>query len=160
MSAITIEAAQANLDEAQASVEKARVILEQVKALTKPTVLRLPEICVELQPGERYAGPVLDAEGKVMHHLVLMAARPGKKLSWDDAMAWATGVGGRLPTRQEQALLFANCKPHLDACWHWSSQEHEEDASYAWYCDFDYGSQNRDRKSYEGGAVSVRRLTA
>lgn len=160
MSAITIEAAQANLDEAQASVEKARVILEQVKALTKPTALRLPEICIELQPGERYVGPVLDADGKVTHHLVLMATRPSRKLSWGDAMAWADGVGGQLPTRQEQALLFANCRPHLDACWHWSSQEHEEDASSAWYCNFSHGTQGYYHESYEGSAVAVRRLTA
>jgi hypothetical protein len=111
-----------------------------------------------LQPGERYAGIVLDADGEPIHHLVLMAQRPTDKLNWQAATDWATNIGGTLPTRQEQALLYANCKPHLKADWHWSSETHADDASYAWYCIFGNGSQGNDHKSYEGCAVAVRRL--
>ena len=100
---------------------------------------------IELQPGEHYAGVVLDTEGKVMHHLVLMAQKPNSKLNWQDAMDWATSAGGHLPTRQEQALLYANCKPYLQPVWHWSCESHEEDASYAWYCTFDNGYQDFNR---------------
>jgi hypothetical protein len=113
---------------------------------------------IELQPGEHYAGVVLDTEGKVMHHLVLMAQKPNGKLNWKDAMDWAASAGGHLPTRQEQALLYANCKPHLQPGWHWSCESHEEDASYAWNCNFGYGDQLISRKSYEGSAVAVRRF--
>ena len=113
---------------------------------------------LNLQPGEHYAGVVLDESGNVKHHLVLMAARPDKKLAWDDAHAWATSVGGVLPTRQEQALLFANCKPHLQAEWHWSSETYEGDASFAWGCNFSLGNQSNDLKSYEVSAVAVRRF--
>jgi hypothetical protein len=110
-----------------------------------------------LQAGEHYAGVVLDESGNVKHHLVLMAARPDKKLAWEESHAWATSIGGVLPTRQEQSLLFANCKPHLKAEWHWSSETYESDASYAWVCYFNGGSQYGTHKSYEGSAVAVRR---
>ena len=112
----------------------------------------------DLQPGEHYAGVVLDESGQVTHHLVLMAPRPDKKLQWQAAMDWAASVGGALPTRQEQALLYANCKPHLNPQWHWSSQTHPDDAPCAWCCDFDDGTQDTNRKSYEGSAVAVRRV--
>jgi len=111
-----------------------------------------------LQPGEHYAGVVLNESGQVTHHLVLMAPRPDGKFQWQAAMDWAASVGGALPTRQEQALLYANCKPHLKPDWHWSSETHADDASYAWYCDFYYGGQSDHLKSYEGSAVAVRRV--
>ncbi|WP_298702609.1 DUF1566 domain-containing protein [uncultured Variovorax sp.] len=127
----TLEAVKAR----QAELDK--MIKElQLRAEAIVTTITTPETHIELRAGEHYAGAVLDETGRIEHHLVLMAARPSERLNWDDAMKWATEVGGVLPDRQEQALLFANCKPHLEAAWHWSSQAHEEDASYAWYCDF------------------------
>lgn len=122
------------------------------------TTLQLPATAIELRPGERYAGPVLDAEGRIQHHLVLLPDWPERRLNWQDAKAWAESLGAQLPTRQEQALLYANCKPHLKRTWHWSSEEHEEDASCAWGCLFDGGGQGGDRESFEGSAVAVRRL--
>jgi len=165
MSRITLEAALAQLEEAQtnaqkaqAGVEQAQKIIEEMKARAKPTVLKLPEVTITLAPGERYVGPVLDADGNVKHHLVLLADKPEGRLNWNDAEAWAEKVGGSLPTRQEQSLLFANCNPHLEASWHWSSESHENDASSAWYCYFLDGSQNCIHKSNEGSAVAVRRV--
>jgi len=122
--------------------------------------IELAGITIELQPGERYAGPVLDADGKVLHHLVLMAQRPASDLNWQAAIDWADSVGGALPSRQEQALLYANCKPHLQARWHWSSETHESDASSAWGCYFGYGGQGYGHKSSDGSAVAVRRFNA
>lgn len=122
------------------------------------STIHLPAASIELHPGERYAGPVLDEKGQIKHHLVLLPARPEQRLSWQDAMAWADGIGAQLPGRQEQALLFANCKPHLQPGWHWSCQEDEEDASSAWICYFDGGIQCGTHKSFVGSAVAVRRL--
>ncbi len=127
-------------------------------ATPETTTPKIPEAAIELHPGERYAGPVLDAEGRIKHHLVLLPHRPESRMTWDAAKAWAESVGAQLPDRQEQALLFANCKPHLQSGWHWSSQEHEEDASYAWGCFFNYGGQLNGSKSFECSAVAVRRL--
>jgi len=149
---VTIE----HLEERQAELA---ALIERFKAQAGPTLLLLRETEIPLNPGEHYAGPVLDADGKTKHHLVLMAARPNDDLDWDDAMAWATTVGGQLPDRQEQALLYANCKPHLKPAWHWSSEVHESDASSAWFCHFNYGNQDGNHKSAEGAAVAVRRVS-
>jgi hypothetical protein len=151
MSDITLEAVQAK------QTELAEMINELLVRAAAPTLLSIPAVTIELRPGERYAGAVLDADGNVMHHLVLLAAKPEEDLSWQAAMNWAKSVGGELPTRQEQALLFANCKAQFEARWHWSSETHEKDASYAWGCYFYYGSQGSIHKSYEGCARAVRR---
>lgn len=110
-----------------------------------------------LKPGEIYAGLVLGMDGKPDEHLVLL---PGNvvDLSWDKATKWAASVGGRLPTRQEQSILFANCKPHLIKRWHWSCETHESDASCAWLCGFYDGYQSLSLKSSEGSAVAVRTI--
>lgn len=125
---------------------------------TESTTLQIPAATIELRPGERYAGAVLDAEGRIKHHLVLLPYRPESRLNWNDAKAWAASFNGQLPDRQEQAMLFANCKPHLKPGWHWSCQQHEEDASYAWFCTFNYGGQDTIHKSAELSAFAVRRL--
>ena len=149
---VTIEAIKARQTELAAMIQ---AFQEQATAVT---YIEIEETTIELQPGERYAGAVLDEDGDHMFHLVLMAERPDKKLAWQESMDWAAGVGGSSPTRQEQALLFANCKPHLKAEWHWSSESYESDASCAWNCFFDGGDQYYDHKSYEGSAVAVRRV--
>lgn len=125
---------------------------------TETIQINIQACTIELQPGEHYAGVVLDANGQHKHHLVLMAARPTDNLNWQAATDWAKQIGGELPTHQEQALLFANCKPHLEPDWHWSCDTYERDASYAWYCYFDDGYIYSHHKSCEGSAVAVRRV--
>lgn len=151
MTAVTIELIQAKQTELAALIAQL-----QAKLVQASTTIYIEEETFDLAPGEHYAGAVLDANGEHMHHLVLMAARPDAEVTWKDALEWAEQAGGALPTRQEQALLFANCKPHLQPRWHWSCEEHEENASYAWYCYFSNGRQYDGLKSYEGSAVAVR----
>ena len=152
MSEITLEAVKAKQAELAAMIAQ----LSATPAATKLLVIQETEI--ELKPGEHYAGQVLDENGELLHHLVLMAEQPSEDLSWDAAMKWAESVGGSLPTRQEQALLFANCKPHIKPEWHWSSEVYESNASSAWDCYFDYGYQFYGLKPAEGSARAVRRL--
>jgi len=143
----------------QAELAQLIASLQQRAIAAPPSVLlSVPSIDIELQAGEHYAGAVLDDDGATVHHVVLMAAKPGKDLAWQDALDWAASVGGTLPTRQEQALLYANCKPHLEPEWHWSSET--EGAPYAWGCYFHGGFQCYTIRSAEGSAVAVRRLTA
>lgn len=150
MKTITLKAIQAKQTELA-------TMIQQLEAQAATTTLIEVEACtITLQPGEHYAGAMLNDTGQHKHHLVLMAQRPTNKLNWQAAMDWAKRIGGTLPTRQEQALLFANCKSHLETAWHWSSEVHESDASSAWYCGFSYGGQGFSRKSYEGSAVAVR----
>jgi hypothetical protein len=149
---ITLEAVQAK----QAELER---MIQQLTAPIKARQQIEVEACtIELQPGEHYAGAVLDEHGRHMHHVILMAARPNNKMGWEDARQWAEDVGGDLPTRQELALLYANCKPHLPEVWAWSGEEHKDDASFAWGCDFDDGIQSLSHKSFQGSAVAVRRV--
>ena len=121
--------------------------------------LSLAAATIELQDGEAYAGLVLTADGTPSHHLVLLPGQ-AEDVTWQAAGDWATAQGGHLPSRQEQALLYANCKGKFETAWYWSGQEHERDGSYAWYQGFGNGDQHDGSKSYEGRARAVRRLTA
>ncbi|HBH36949.1 MAG TPA: hypothetical protein DDX06_01030 [Curvibacter sp.] len=152
------------LEEVQArQTELAKMIEQLASQAQQSREIQIEDCTITLHPGEHYAGAVLDENGQHQHHLVLLAARPASKLNWESAMDWARGkliegAGGHLPTRQELALLYANCKPHLEPTWHWSCETHEEDASYAWNCNFYYGNQHDLPKSYEGSVVAVRRV--
>jgi len=152
MPPITIESIQAK------QTELAELIQKLQQQALQGTQIEIEGCTIDLKPAEHYAGAVLDEDGQPLHHLVLLAEQADKKKTWPAATVWAENAGGHLPTRQEQALLYANCKPHLKPEWHWSSEAHEEDASYAWYCYFSTGGQNNYHKSYEGSAVAVRRI--
>lgn len=152
MTAVTLALVQAKQAELAAMIQQ----LQQQPSPT--TTLRLPAVEIELLPGERYAGAALDHEGFVTHHIILMPQRPDERLAWPDAMTWAQSVGGELPTRQEQSLLFANCKSHIEADWYWSREAHEDDGDYAWYCNFSYGTQHFSHQRRKCAAVAVRRL--
>ena len=136
----------------QAELEK---LIEQLQAQT--TVIEIKERTVKLHPGEHYAGAVLDADGNHLHDLILLPQH-GKRMTWEKAKKWAEEIGGALPTRQEQTMIFANCKPHLEGVCHWSCEEYEEDASYAWICYFSSGHQVNHHKNGELAAVAVRRV--
>lgn len=151
MSPVTLQTIQAK------QTELAMMIM-QFKDQQESREIDILDCTITLQPGEHYAGAVLDTDGEHLHHLVLMAEVPDSKLAWQSAMDWATSVGGTLPTSQEQALLFANCKPHLQPVWHWSSETHADNASFAWYCSFYRGGQGSRDKSFGGSAVAVRRV--
>lgn len=153
MSTITLEAIQAK------QTELAKLIAQfQAQPFQAIREIEIEGQTITLHPGEHYAAAVLDSDGNHMHDLVLMSAKPGKKLTWQQAMDWAEEVGGALPTRQELALLFANCKPHLEGVWHWSCETHEDAASYAWGCYFLTGDQSNLLNSHGGSVVAVRRV--
>lgn len=111
----------------------------------------------ELAENEIYAGICLNADGSPSHHLILL---PGQadKITWPDALEWATAQGGTLPTRQEQALLFANAKGHFQPRWYWSSEQLAAHSNYAWHQHFLDGTQDYYGKSSKARARAVRRL--
>lgn len=116
----------------------------------------LPSPFVTPNPGERYAGVVL-VEGKPSHHLFLLDVRPKSKMNWTDAQAWATSVGGDLPTRFESALLYAHLQDQFDTdSYHWTSTQYS--AALAWIQYFLYGSQYCNVKGTEFLCRAVRRL--
>ena len=105
--------------------------------------------------GGIYAGIIRGVAGAPDQHLVLL---PGDAddVDWDAAVAFAASVGGELPTRAEQALLFANLKDQFKPRWYWSSEQ--AGPSHAWHQGFDGGYQYYYYRSYEGRARAVRRL--
>jgi hypothetical protein len=110
-----------------------------------------------LNKGDHYAGVVIGADGMPSHHLVLMAGT-ASDVSWSAAKVWAEKVDADLPTRQEQALLFANLKDQFQERAYWSSEQHAANSHYAWFQHFDYGYQGNNLKSASLRARAVRRL--
>ena len=105
--------------------------------------------------GGTYAGISRGVDGAPDEHLVLL---PGEAVDvdWDAARAFATSIGGELPTRAEQALLFGNLKDQFQRDWYWSGEQ--AGPSNAWNQNFNNGNQNNNNRSYEGRARAVRRL--
>jgi len=110
----------------------------------------------QLAEGEHYAGIIIE-NGRISHHLVLL---PGELASgtWKKSIDWAKKKGGELPTRSEQALLYANLKTQFQSSWYWSGEQYAPDDGYAWCQNFGYGYQNYYRKNGNGRARAVRRL--
>ena len=108
-----------------------------------------------LQEGEIYAGLILGKDGAADYHLFL---QPGKAtgVTWQAAMEWAKKLGHSLPTRAEQALLFANLKHEFEPRYYWSNEQ--AGPSHAWGQYFNGGDQSDYNRSYEGRARAVRRL--
>ena len=108
-----------------------------------------------LKKGETNAG-ILLRDGKPSHWLILLPGDERKK--WTDALAWAKKQGGELPTRKEQALLFANAADKFQSAWYWSSEEYAGNADYAWFQYFSFGGQSNTRKSSGFRCRAVRRV--
>jgi hypothetical protein len=123
-----------------------------------PRIITIDQTRVELHQGEHYAGMILAEDGLPSYHLILL---PGtaEKVTWDEAKTFAEEMGGELPTRREQALLFSNLKSQFEESAYWSSEQHAADVNYAWFQYFDYGDQFYDVKSASLRARAVRRLT-
>jgi len=108
-----------------------------------------------LAEGETYVGAIGDQHGNV-HHVILL---PGDNddASWQAQMDWAKSIGGDLPTRVEQAMLWANCRDQFQKDWYWSNEQHQN-PSYAWSQYFGSGNQSNYDTSAEVRARAVRRL--
>jgi hypothetical protein len=64
------------------------------------------------------------------HHVILLAGDKDM-ITWPDAMAWAKEIGGDLPDRVEQALLFAHHKKRFKERAYWSNTQ-DADERWAW----------------------------
>jgi len=109
-----------------------------------------------LNEGETYIGFISDHKGEG-HHVILL---PGDNddATWQSQMDWAKSIGGDLPTRVEQALLWANHRDQFKQDWYWSNETHHRVSGWAWYQDFNYGYQHGSTKTNEFRARAVRRL--
>jgi hypothetical protein len=104
-----------------------------------------------------YAGNVRAAGNEPDGILEVLGEAPGK-MTWSDAIKWAELIGGRLPTRAEQAVLFGNVPELFQKEWYWSGEQYAGADAWAWYQFFDNGGQYYGGKDYELRARAVRRL--
>lgn len=119
---------------------------------TKIRFSDLPAVGAELDDGI-FCGLTTDKTGTHLA-IVLLPARPDKRLNWEQATAWAKKAGGALPTRPVSALLYALAKHQFEVARYWTADE--LDGSYAWDQFFYYGDHGYIEKSYESRAVAVR----
>ena len=112
-------------------------------------------ITANLKTGELYAGLILGKDGSKDYHLILLPDQ-ANDVNWAAAMAWAKTVGGELPTRREQSLLFANLKDRFEPRLYWSCEKYASCSGYAWGQDFRHGSQSYYREDYKFRARAVR----
>lgn len=110
-----------------------------------------------LYDGEIHVGIIGNASGDY-YHLILL---PGDNddANWQAQMDWAQSIGGYLPDRVEQAMLFKHACEQFKDDWYWSNEHHNCNSDYAWYQRFDQGNQNISRKTNELRARAVRRLS-
>lgn len=108
-----------------------------------------------LSDGETYIGAIGDKNGDV-HHVILL---PGDNdgASFADALEWAKSIGGDLPTRVEQAMLWEGHRDQFKTEWYWSNETHREHSNYAWCQHFNSGYQITLNKDNELRARAVRR---
>lgn len=144
-----------------------KALAEHCKCVDGQWVLKQPQSDSQVTPpriganwpeqGGVYAGIVRGEEGAADHHLILL---PGdaQDLTWQAAMDWANDAGGALPTRCEQALLYANVKGLFEAEWYWSCEQHASVPVCAWLQDFVLGDQNYYDKASKDRARAVRRF--
>ena len=73
-------------------------------------------------------------------------------------LEWAKSIGGDLPNRIEQAMLWANHRDQFKKDWYWSNEIHHAESGWAWFQVFTNGIQYHNHKYHEFRARAVRRL--
>jgi len=119
-------------------------------------LVTLPSASPTIADGETYIGAIINADG-TGYHIILL---PGDHddAPWAAAIDWAASIGGELPSRIEQALLYANHKDQFKREWYWSSDQHAAYTGYAWCQRFGLGNQNNYDTHSKLRARAVRRV--
>ena len=138
---------------ATATRRKKQPARAKVGAISYPITIPFPK----LNPGEKFVGVIVSADGKYRHALILL---PGESEpnNWQAQMEWAASIGGELPDRVESALLFATLRDEFKKSDCWTREQHAAFSAYAWMQYFGYGGQLIILKSYDYRARAVRRL--
>ncbi len=110
-----------------------------------------------LSEGEVYIGAIGDKNGDFYH--VILLPGDNDEARFEDALAWAKSIGGDLPSRVEQAMLWAGFRDQFQKDWYWSNETHHRESGWAWCQYFSYGTQSSTRKDNELRARAVRRLS-
>lgn len=108
-----------------------------------------------LKTGEKYIGAIVSADGKGHHTILLPGDESGTHA---EMMAWAKKLGGDLPDRVEQALLFRDHRDQFKRDWYWSNTQLADASGCAWFQSFGYGDQYWDIVCFRFRARAVRRV--
>jgi len=128
---------------------------ESVTAMHRETTMHNTEPI--LADGEIHVATIQIA-GQAPYHLILLPCHSKDEMIHQAATEWAAGVGGDLPTRPEQALLFAHQRDQFDRDWYWSNTLYESGPDSAWCQYFHDGYQSSGRRLLKLRARAVRRL--
>lgn len=109
-----------------------------------------------LNEGEIYAGAIIKPDG-TWHHIILLDG-DNDDAPWQDQMDWAKSIGGDLPSRVEQALLYDCLRDRFKSDFYWSNEQHESNSNLAWGQYFDNGYQSYWYKHTSYRARAVRRV--
>lgn len=120
--------------------------------LDYPITIQFPQ----LNPGEKFVGVIVSADGKYRHALILLPGE-AEPNNWQAQMEWAASIGGELPDRVESALLFATLRDEFKPEWYWTNEQLAANSGFAWVQHFGNGSQDYDLKSNFDRARAVRR---
>jgi len=112
----------------------------------------------DLEDGEKWVGCIISADGLKAEHTILLPGE-SKCASWSNQVAWAASIGGYLPDRCEQSMLFKFMKDEFKEEAYWSCETHANSAGWAWFQNFNVGNQGITSKSSELRARAVRRLS-
>ena len=117
---------------------------------------------IELNEFELYAGVILGKGGEPNYHLILLPGQ-AENITWNEAREWAAQQGeddfvATLPSRREQALLYANLKEAFEETSYWSDEAYEGESGWAWSQTFYRGIQDGHRQYGTLRARAVRRL--
>ena len=109
--------------------------------------------------GGEVMGVVMGENDQPDYLLIDLGVEPENAVTWDEAKAWAKAVGGDLPTRREQAVMFGNRREgQYKARWYWSGEAHASEPSWAWGQLFLNGNQFLNHKDTRHRARAVRRV--
>jgi hypothetical protein len=122
-----------------------------MNAIAEPNKFAIPQ----LNEGEIYAGAIIAPDG-IGHHVILLDG-DHDDASWSAQMEWAASIGGDLPDRVEQALLYKHLSDRLQQDAYWSNTQHSGYATSAWSQHFSRGDQGSDHESFKLRARAVRR---
>ena len=109
-----------------------------------------------LADGEIHVATIQIA-GQAPYHLILLPEHPEDEMTHQAATEWARSIGGELPNRAEQALMFAHNSVQFYRDWYWSNTLHESYPGYAWCQNFGSGSQYDGSRYGKLRARAVRR---
>lgn len=117
-----------------------------------PPTVQMPS----LNDGEIYIGLIGNASGEA-YHLVLL---PGDNddATWQAQMDWAKSIGGDLPNRIEQAMLWVGHRDKFQKDWYWSNESRHNNSSWSWCQTFRNGDQVTSHEGSELRARAVRRI--